>query len=376
MRVLAVFLLGALLGCSSSVSSGPPDTGSTQPTMDVPASDAPAADLPVVDRVTADLVDAPIPILDVTDVTDVPVDRPAGDLGATDAGCASPLFLCGGECVDLRSSARNCGACGNACPAAGLCLNGSCLACGGCSPGSTCCGSACVDLSTNPNHCGSCGTTCPAGRPCSAGVCIADDCPGGQFCAGTCVRTSTDPSNCGGCGQRCCAGNVCSGGVCTVACAAGMTACPGSMSSCRGGVCADTRTDPTHCGTCATRCAAGETCVDGACQGSGFMALAPCNAVGDYTTGSTIRFGAALGSAYSPACLTVRVGDTVTWEGDFSGHPRSPSTRGTAMNPIPRASTGTSQAVQFTRAGFFPFYCEFHGDDAGGGMAGVVRVIE
>ncbi len=330
MRVQAVFLLGALLGCSSSVSSGPPDTGSIQPTMDVPTVDAPVTDLALVDRVTADLVEGP-DVPDGPDGPDVPVDRPAGDLGTMDVGCASPLFLCG---------------------------------------------SACVNLSTDPNHCGRCGSACPAGQPCTAGVCIADDCPGGQFCAGTCRHTSTDPSNCGGCGQQCCAGNVCSGGVCIVACPGGMTSCPGSMSSCRGNVCADTRTDPTHCGACATRCAAGETCVDGVCRGSGFMALAPCNAVGDYTTGSTIRFGGAVGNSYSPACLTVRVGDTVTWEGNFGAHPRSPSTRGTAMNPIPAVSSGTSQAVQFTRAGFFPFYCEFHGDDAGGGMAGVVRVIE
>ena len=335
MRVQAVFLLGALLGCSSSSSNGPPDSGSIQPTMDVPASDSPAADLPLVDRVTADLVDAPTP-LDAPDVPDVP-DAPIATLDAPDVpdvpdvGCASPRSLCG---------------------------------------------SACVDLSTDPSHCGRCGSGCPAGRPCTSGVCIADDCPGGQFCAGTCVRTSVDPSNCGGCGQRCCAGNLCSGGVCVVACPAGMTSCPGSMSTCMGNVCADTRTDPTHCGACATRCAAGETCVDGACRGGGFMALAPCNALGDYTAGSTIRFGGSVGNAYSPACLTVRVGDTVTWEGGFSGHPRSPSTRGTASNPITHVSSGTSQAVQFTRAGFFPYFCEFHGDDSGGGMAGVVRVIE
>ncbi len=106
------------------------------------------------------------------------------------------------------------------------------------------------------------------------------------------------------------------------------------------------------------------------------MALAPCGAPGDYVSGSTVRFGGATGSAYSPRCLTVRVNDTVTWEGDLGGHPRSPSTRGTTMNPITRVASGTSSAVRFTRAGFFPYFCEFHGNDAGAGMAGVVQVIE
>lgn len=106
------------------------------------------------------------------------------------------------------------------------------------------------------------------------------------------------------------------------------------------------------------------------------MALAPCNVAGDYTMASTVRFGGATGSAYSPRCVTVRVGDTVTWEGDFGGHPRSPSTRGTSMSPITRVASGTSAAVRFTRAGFYPYFCEFHGSDAGAGMAGVVQVIE
>ena len=106
------------------------------------------------------------------------------------------------------------------------------------------------------------------------------------------------------------------------------------------------------------------------------MALAPCAAAGDYTTASTVRFGGALGSVYAPRCVTVRVGETVTWEGDLGGHPLSPSTRGTAASPIARVASGTSAVVTFPRAGFYPYFCEFHGTDAGLGMAGVVQVIE
>jgi plastocyanin len=32
-------------------------------------------------------------------------------------------------------------------------------------------------------------------------------------------------------------------------------------------------------------------------------------------------------------------------------------------------------AVTFGAAGFFPYYCGFHGNSAGSGMAGVVQVV-
>ena len=106
------------------------------------------------------------------------------------------------------------------------------------------------------------------------------------------------------------------------------------------------------------------------------MALAPCAGAGDYVMGSAVRFGGDVGSAYEPRCVTVRAGGTVTWSGSFDGHPLTPSTRGTAMSPIATVSSGTSAAVTFPRAGFYPFYCAFHGTDTGLGMAGVVQVIE
>ncbi len=398
MRFMACFPLVTLLGCSSSVISSTADTGAAS---DTPALDAPAVDAPAVDRPPADRVDVPtspvdvpsidVPAVDIPLVVDASIDRPATDVAdvadviapidhffvdAPDAPCAAPLFACGAACVDRQTDPRNCGACGNTCTAGGTCRNGSCLPCGGCAAGNVCCGAVCVNLQSDQNNCGLCGSVCAPGRPCLAGTCIADDCPGGGFCSGVCRRFDTDPAHCGACNQPCCAGNSCSAGTCVPGCAPGMTACPGSSSSCRGGICVDTRSDPAHCGSCTTACGAGETCVSGACRGSGFMALAPCNLASDYVTGSTVRFGGASGSAYSPRCLTVRVNDTVAWEGDFGSHPRSPSTRGTTTNPIARVTSGTSGAVRFTRAGFFPYFCEFHGDNAGAGMAGVVQVIE
>jgi plastocyanin len=378
MRALSIAIFAALVGCSPTVANPPADGGAQ--------TDTPAVDTPAVDRVDAPAVtdapgpvdrpvgvDAPAPV-DTPAPIDVPADRSGFD--APDAPCASPLLLCGGACVDRQTDSSHCGACGVACPAAARCTNGSCLGCGACTIGRTCCGTACVDLNADQNHCGSCGTTCPVGRPCTAGTCIADDCPGGQFCGGVCVRTSTDSANCGACGQRCCAGNVCIAGTCTVSCSPGNVACPSPILSCRGSFCANPAIDAANCGACGHACATGEACLAGACRGPGFTALAPCTSAGDYAAASTVRFGGALGSAYSPRCVTVRVGDTLTWEGAFSSHPLSPSTRGTAANPIARTTTGTSAPVRFPRAGFYPFYCEFHGNDAGGGMSGVVQVIE
>src|SRR5262249_39275422 len=48
----------------------------------------------------------------------------------------------------------------------------------------------------------------------------------------------------------------------------------------------------------------------------GFMALAPCNSAADYKSGTTtITFGGGTGLAYSPQCLSVARGTTVTFSG-------------------------------------------------------------
>jgi plastocyanin len=105
-----------------------------------------------------------------------------------------------------------------------------------------------------------------------------------------------------------------------------------------------------------------------------FQSLAPCLSPTDYMSGSTISFGAQLGSSYSPRCLVIHVGQTVTFAGDFSAHPLRASSRGSAGNPIPSEGIGSSTVATFSAGGFFPFYCTQHGDDLGNGMAGVVQV--
>jgi plastocyanin len=105
---------------------------------------------------------------------------------------------------------------------------------------------------------------------------------------------------------------------------------------------------------------------------------APCTKMTDYMaisgTSTTVMFGGALGDSYSPKCLSVKTGTTVTWMGDFTSHPLRPSTRGTTGNPIMATSSGTSTSFTFGAVGFFPWFCLNHGSDSGAGMSGVVQV--
>jgi plastocyanin len=97
-----------------------------------------------------------------------------------------------------------------------------------------------------------------------------------------------------------------------------------------------------------------------------------------------IGYGGASGSGpftYSPACITIAAGQTVTFSGgtssSFGLHPLSPGvlntpSAGSAGNPIPRTTDGNTRelTVLFPAAGTFPYICEAHAP----GMSGVVRV--
>lgn len=114
----------------------------------------------------------------------------------------------------------------------------------------------------------------------------------------------------------------------------------------------------------------------GACPIDPSSLLSPCLSVTDYQTGvSTIAFGGVLGHVYSPNCIKIPPGATLTWQGDFETHPLTPSTRGTQPNPITATTGGTTPAsFTFPNVGLYPFYCAVHGDNSGGGMSGVVWV--
>ncbi len=92
---------------------------------------------------------------------------------------------------------------------------------------------------------------------------------------------------------------------------------------------------------------------------------------------TTVNFGAALGETYSPACVLIAVGHSVTFKGNFGFHPIAPGTPGSLTagspnNPIVARSSGSSDlTANFAVAGDYPYICTDHN---GSGMSGVVRV--
>ena len=80
---------------------------------------------------------------------------------------------------------------------------------------------------------------------------------------------------------------------------------------------------------------------------------------------------------YTPRCLKISVGQSVTWSGSFEFHPLRPGIVGGAQvdpqpgNPVPSVNSGTSQVVTFAAAGAWAYYCTAHAP----GMAGVVYVV-
>ncbi|MEI8259117.1 MAG: hypothetical protein WCJ30_25905, partial [Deltaproteobacteria bacterium] len=146
----------------------------------------------------------------------------AGDVpdAARDAGCATGSTLCGGSCVTLQDSPRDCGSCGNDCTslpgvvgAAVRCIAGVCSVTGACSPGRLHCSSrsdvGCeVDAAAAAN-CGACGTMCSGATPlCSvtggSATCIAN-CGTTTPCGASCVDLANDLAHCGACATACAA---------------------------------------------------------------------------------------------------------------------------------------------------------------------------
>jgi plastocyanin len=109
-----------------------------------------------------------------------------------------------------------------------------------------------------------------------------------------------------------------------------------------------------------------------------FMAVPPCSTEASYSTGTTVAFPAApTDFNYNPKCLKTTVGSTVTFNGDFVMHPLGASAvRGiTSGSPITDTNNGSTKAFTFPTAGFYAYWCMFHGSDADGNfMSGVIWV--
>lgn len=85
----------------------------------------------------------------------------------------------------------------------------------------------------------------------------------------------------------------------------------------------------------------------------------------DHTADATVKitFGADL--KYTPACIRVKKGTDVTFEGMFSSHPlvggeaSSPPVPDSS-SPIKATNSGTAATFKMDLAGTYPYYCEYH----------------
>jgi plastocyanin len=76
-------------------------------------------------------------------------------------------------------------------------------------------------------------------------------------------------------------------------------------------------------------------------------------------------------SQYSPNCLKIKVGQSVTWNGGFANHPLIAS-GGDSGNPITTTSTGTTKSFTFSAAGTYGFACQLHSLS----MLGAIQVVQ
>jgi plastocyanin len=85
------------------------------------------------------------------------------------------------------------------------------------------------------------------------------------------------------------------------------------------------------------------------------------------------------GLNFSPKCVIIAAGQSLTWQGSLSAHPFAPGNpsdeeAGSLDSPILARSSGRSAEFTFASAGTFPYYCAVHAFGAGQGMAGSVHV--
>ena len=89
--------------------------------------------------------------------------------------------------------------------------------------------------------------------------------------------------------------------------------------------------------------------------------------------GLTVMVGQG-GLTFSPATLSVKVGDTVTWKWAGSGHSVTSGSACTADKKFDSgapAGTGTTFTFKFDTAGDFPYFCVPH---CAAGMTGTITV--
>lgn len=191
-------------------------------------------------------------------------------------------------------------------------------------------------------------------------------CPVGTLlCGGVCVDTSTNDSHCGSCGHACGPTMACTAGACV--CTTGLTQCPGG--------CLDTTADVLHCGTTCSPCppvANGTpTCVRGGCGfdcNAGFVpsgtGCVPCGALGQPAcgpTGGTVPACAPTLLACAGTCVDTQVDTSNCGSCGTVCRSGAPCIAGTCVDQRSCRGTGASGCgVRGVASGTFTL-----GDDSG-----------
>lgn len=182
---------------------------------------------------TVELPDAPVPVRIVLEPSTAEPGCSSGCLEGrcVDDSCPSGLAECDGDystsCEASLSSPASCGGCFLACsgatPLCSLRENRTHVCSDTCASGTMECSGACADLATDVRNCGACGNACPAAAhgvaSCEASTCrLACDTGYGDCNMNAADGCETsfllDNDNCGGCGVRCGAGQRCLGTMC------------------------------------------------------------------------------------------------------------------------------------------------------------------
>ena len=177
--------------------------------------------------------------------------------------------------------------------------------------------------------------------------------------------------------NKACTKDTCNGGVPShTALASGSVCVEGNGKLCDGA------------GAC-VECLADSDCTSGLCSANACVTINGCGpaTATDLTAvnTNTIGFGGAIGFAYAPKCIKVKVGSKVKLDGlvvgAFASHPFSggevkagvkiPAVSGPFI-PVTSDPAISSKTFTMNSAGTFPFYCDFH---ALGGMTGAVFVV-
>lgn len=166
-----------------------------------------------------------------------------------------------------------------------------------CPEGQVLCGGACTPADACP-----CELGCDGQREvCADGVCVCRE--GLTRCGANCADTRTDPAHCGGCDGVCeGAEGLCQDKDCVGACGAPLQACEGA--------CVDVSHDSLHCGGCDQPCQPDEVCVAGTCRGYSNIpgcTACPCeNSCGEDTAGDTDVGGDCCDSPFLgvPVCVS------------------------------------------------------------------------